>query len=161
MSGEIKPLSAQDLEPVIAIDSAIAGTSRRGFFEKRLAAALKQPGEYIYVGLHDEGKLVGYALARLVAGEFGQPGARASFDAIGVDPNHQGRGAGKQLLQAFLDKMALTGAEEAWLEVRESNVGAIKLYQALGFNQFDRRINYYPTASGQEDAIIMSYWFEP
>ncbi len=117
MSGEIKPLSAQDLEPVIAIDTSIVGTSRRGFFEKRLAAALKQPGEYIYVGLHDAGKLVGYALARLVAGEFGQPGARASFDAVGVDPNHQGRGAGKQLLQAVEKVLAHKGVGELTSQV--------------------------------------------
>ena len=106
MSGTIKPLCAEDLEAVIAIDKAITGNSRRGFFEKRLNAALEQPEDYLYVGLHEQDKLVGYALAKLDFGEFGQPGAKASFDAIGVDQNYQGKGAGHQLLAAVEEILA-------------------------------------------------------
>jgi len=108
MSETIKPLSADDLEAVIAIDATIAGKSRRGFFEKRLAAALKNPGDYVYVGLHEGGALIGYVLAKLVAGEFGQPDAKASIDAIGVAPDHQGRGAGHQLLQTHHNLLSIT-----------------------------------------------------
>ncbi|MEQ4517391.1 MAG: ribosomal-protein-alanine N-acetyltransferase, partial [Pantoea agglomerans] len=32
----------------------------------------------------------------------------------------------------------------------------IALYEQLGFNQVSRRPNYYPTASGREDAILMA-----
>ncbi len=133
MSGTIKPLSAQDLEAVIAIDTAIAGKSRRGFFEKRLAAALKQPGNYIYVGLHEAGKLVGYALAKLVAGEFGQPGSRASFDAIGVDPNHQGKGAGHQLLQTVEDILVHKGVGELTSHVDWSETAMLGFFSDSGF----------------------------
>ena len=51
------------------------------------------------------------------------------------------------------------GADSAWLEVRESNQVALNLYQEVGFNEIDRRVNYYPTSKGKEDAIIMSYLF--
>jgi ribosomal-protein-alanine N-acetyltransferase len=43
-----------------------------------------------------------------------------------------------------------------WLEVRASNVAAIALYESLGFNEATIRRNYYPTADGREDAIIMA-----
>ena len=43
-----------------------------------------------------------------------------------------------------------------WLEVRASNVAAIALYESLGFNEATIRRNYYPTAEGREDAIIMA-----
>lgn len=98
-------------------------------------------------------KLIGYFFAQCVAGE-------ASLLNIAIAPNFQGQGYGQQLLNAFLDCMREAGAQEAWLEVRQSNIKAISLYQSVGFNEFDRRINYYPCAKGHEDAIIMSYWFD-
>lgn len=94
----IKPLTSGDLNAVIAIDKATSGTSRRGYFEKRLAAATEQPGDYIYVGLYEGGELAGFAFAKLVKGEFGQSDASASVDAIGVDPAHNGKGYGHKLL---------------------------------------------------------------
>ena len=41
-------------------------------------------------------------------------------------------------------------------EVRASNVAAIALYESVGFNEATIRRNYYPTADGREDAIIMA-----
>ncbi len=108
----IRPLCAADLEAVIALDTAIAGQSRRGFFEKRLRAALETPRDYVYVGLHQDSRLVGFALARLIDGAFGKPGARASLDAISVAPAVQGQGAGHKLLTALKDILAHKGVSE-------------------------------------------------
>lgn len=96
--------------------------------------------------------VVGYFYAQNVAGEL-------TLLNIAVCPQQQGQGYGRQLLQAFLEKGELANAESAWLEVRESNQKAMHLYQEVGFNEVDRRRNYYPTVSGYEDAIIMSYFF--
>ena len=133
MSETIKPLSADDLEAVIAIDATIAGKSRRGFFEKRLAAALKDPGDYVYVGLHEGCALIGYVLAKLVAGEFGQPDAKASIDAIGVAPDHQGRGAGHQLLQAVEDILTHKGVGEITSQVAWSDPVLPGFFGHIGF----------------------------
>ena len=95
---DIRPLTAEDLEAVIALDKAATGTSRRGYFEKRLAAATSRPGDYVYSGLEEGGALVGFAFAKLVSGEFGKPGASAALDAIGVDPAHGRKGYGQALL---------------------------------------------------------------
>ncbi|MGF1867772.1 ribosomal protein S18-alanine N-acetyltransferase [Enterovibrio norvegicus] len=100
-----------------------------------------------------DGDVVGYFYGQCVAGE-------ASLLNIAVAQTQQGKGYGKQLLLAFIDCMQSAGAQEAWLEVRESNVNAIRLYESQGFNEFDRRFDYYPIAGGREDALIMSYWFE-
>ncbi len=99
-----------------------------------------------------DGALVGYFYAQNIVGE-------VTLLNIAVAPNEQGKGHGKYLMQAFLDMCSNANADSAWLEVRESNVGAYGLYEAFGFNEVDRRVNYYPTAKGKEDAIIMSYLF--
>lgn len=97
--------------------------------------------------------VIGYFYSQCVAGE-------ASLLNIAIAPEFQGQGFGKQLLEQYLSEMKLKQASEVWLEVRESNKIAIKLYESIGFNEFDRRYDYYPTAQGREDALIMSYWFE-
>ncbi|MCP5088701.1 MAG: GNAT family N-acetyltransferase [Rhodobacteraceae bacterium] len=94
----VKPLSPDDLEAVIAIDMATSGSSRRGYFEKRLTAAIANPKDYVFVGVFEKDALAGFAFAKLVKGEFGKSGASAALDAIGVDPDHGLQGCGQKLL---------------------------------------------------------------
>lgn len=49
------------------------------------------------------------------------------------------------------------GLKQLILEVRVGNIGAIALYESLGYKESARRKNYYPgVAGGREDAIIMA-----
>ncbi len=132
-SGQIKPLSAGDLEAVIAIDTALAGVSRRGFFEKRLAAVIKNPGDYVCLGLHDGDRLTGYVFAKLFSGEFGKPGGRASLDAIGVDRVHQNSGGGHALLQAVEETLNQKGAVELASQVSWDDSALISFLGKAGF----------------------------
>jgi ribosomal-protein-alanine N-acetyltransferase len=47
------------------------------------------------------------------------------------------------------------GARVVFLEVRPSNVDAIRLYEATGFTQIGVRRGYYQAEQGREDAIVM------
>ena len=60
------------------------------------------------------------------------------------------------LFNIVIDEVEKLGVVTLWLEVRASNVSAIALYESLGFNEATIRRNYYPTADGREDAIIMA-----
>jgi ribosomal protein S18 acetylase RimI-like enzyme len=144
--GSITPLRADDLGDVVAIDSALSGTSRRGFFEKRLAAALEEPGDFIYVGLRQEKRLVGYALARLVEGEFGKPGARAALDAIGVDPALRGKAAGRRLLAAVEELLRHKGVSELTSQVEWEKRGLLGFFASAGFAMAPRIVLTRPTA---------------
>lgn len=93
-------------------------------------------------------KVIGYFVASAVAGE-------VTLMNIAITPDNQGKGAGQYLLQFLLDYSRQQNQQEIWLEVRESNVSAIHLYQKLGFVEVDVRKAYYPTKSGREDAVIM------
>ena len=64
------------------------------------------------------------------------------------------RGLGRQLLWASLTALGDVGAVE--LEVRSSNVAARALYESLGFSETGSRSNYYATADGREDAVLMT-----
>ncbi|WP_299018827.1 ribosomal protein S18-alanine N-acetyltransferase [uncultured Photobacterium sp.] len=95
-------------------------------------------------------QVVGYCFGQNVAGE-------ATLLNIAIDPACQGKGYGKILLEGFIDQLSARNAEEIWLEVRASNTRAFQLYEALGFNEINRREGYYPTETGREDALIMTY----
>lgn len=95
-----KPLTPADLDAVIAIDGQGSGNTRRGYFEKRLAAATECPQDYVFVGVHAGDRLAGFAFAKLLAGEFGTEGASAALDSIAVDPSLGISGLGRKLLAA-------------------------------------------------------------
>lgn len=67
---------------------------------------------------------------------------------IAVDKENHNKNIGTKLIE-FSTKD--TKAEKIMLEVRESNISAIKLYEKNGFIEINRRKKYY----GNEDAIIM------
>ncbi len=137
---EIKPLAAADLETVIKIDMATSGISRRGYFEKRLAAATDRPRDFVYVGLRSGGQLLGFAFAKLVNGEFGQPGASAALDAIGVDPGHTGHGYGHQLLDRVEQVLVAMGVETLTSQAEWSNNAMLRFFASARFDLSPRLV---------------------
>ncbi len=167
MTGQhtINPLANDDLEAVIAIDKKIAGISRRGFFEKRLASTLARPEDYVYVGLRDNGTLAGYALAKLVSGEFGKAGARASLDALGVDPAYRHHGAGHALMAAIEAVLQKKRVSEIASQVGWSESAMLSFFAELGFSLAPRLVLDRDTSplkvpeehSDEEDPIEVNY----
>jgi [ribosomal protein S18]-alanine N-acetyltransferase len=72
---------------------------------------------------------------------------------IAVRPESRGGGVGRALLEFVLRLGSGLGARRATLEVRRSNVAALKLYEKLGFEVGGVRKNYY--ANPVEDALIL------
>jgi ribosomal-protein-alanine N-acetyltransferase len=64
-------------------------------------------------------------------------------------------GFGRRLLEHMLERASASGISEAFLEVRPSNLAAIRLYQRLGFEQIGIRRGYYQAPDGREDAIVL------
>lgn len=71
---------------------------------------------------------------------------------VAVDPSLRRRGVGTALLAEMLARAGL-GRDRYTLEVRTSNLGAIKLYERFGFTAAGTRRRYYQDTG--EDALIM------
>jgi len=138
--GSIRPLTADDLETVVAIDAKITGRPRRGFYEKRLQAAQEEPKGFIYVGACKDGGLVGFVMARLLAGEFGSQAPVAVLDAIGVDPAAHGGGWGSALMDGLDDVMRQKGVSELQSQVDWTNHGLIGFMDQAGFELAPRYV---------------------
>ena len=95
-----------------------------------------------------DGQIIGYGVMSLGAGE-------AHILNVCVRNEFRTVGFGRRLLEHLLERAAAAGVSEAFLEVRPSNLSAIRLYQKLGFEQIGIRRGYYQAPDGREDAIVL------
>jgi ribosomal-protein-alanine N-acetyltransferase len=85
----------------------------------------------------EQGKeIAGFIVGRQVAHE-------AEILNLAVRPECRQRGIGQRLVHTLLEMFAGAGAARVFLEVRESNRGAIAFYGRLGFREMARREHYY------------------
>lgn len=92
------------------------------------------------------GVVIGYAIALAVMDE-------AEILNLAVRPVDRGAGLGGKLLDAAIDEATSRGAEQVFLEVRESNDSARRLYASRGFKEVSRRRGYY--REPVEDALVL------
>jgi ribosomal protein S18 acetylase RimI-like enzyme/glycosyltransferase involved in cell wall biosynthesis len=94
------------------------------------------------------GQIVGFLVARQTASD------EREILNLAVDPAYRRRGMARHLLEHQLIEHRLRQAKVSWfLEVRESNAPAIRLYESLGFLACGRREGYY--SNPVEAGIVM------
>ena len=103
----------------------------------------------VYRAAVEDGQAVGYMGMWLLAGE-------GHITNIAVAKNFRCRGLGSALMDDFISLAEQQSLTLMTLEVRESNTGAIALYEKKGFEEVGRRKNYYDNT---EDALIMTKYF--
>ena len=113
--------------------------------ENSVAGELKNPLSYWLVAM-DGGMLAGYIGSQSAGGE-------SDIMNVAVKPEYRGRGIAVRLIDALTAELRRRGMEAITLEVRESNLPAIQLYEKLCFKAVGLRPNYY--FHPRENAIIM------
>lgn len=73
---------------------------------------------------------------------------------VAVIPNEQGKGYGTELVKELIKVAKINDIEKLFLEVRVSNIKAIKLYEKCGFEKISVRKKYYKDG---EDALIYAF----
>jgi ribosomal-protein-alanine N-acetyltransferase len=142
MTVELRRLELSDLDAIEAIERASYPTP---WSRSMFAGELAKPTS-LSLGAVEEGRLVGYlVISRYV-------------DAwhvmnVAVDPSHRRRGIATVLLERLFELTRDDARRGYTLEVRVSNVGAIRLYERLGFHARGTRRGYY--TDNREDALIM------
>ena len=106
------------------------------------AVSLDEDGEEDW----EEPDILGYAGLLMVPDE-------ADITKVSVRKDAQGRGIGKQLLDALHALAYEYGVRKVFLDVRESNLPARRLYEKCGYREVGRRKEYYSDPA--EDAVLM------
>lgn len=86
---------------------------------------LKVNPELFLVGLVD-GKVVATVMG-------GYEGHRGWVYYLAVDPDHQRKGLGQQIMDAVEGKLRVIGCPKINLLIRADNLGAVKFYESIGY----------------------------
>jgi len=144
----VRPGSPGDERRLLQIDASANSSAGREQLFARACGVVADARELALVVLVDN-VIQGFLIYSQVLDE-------VSIHDVAVHADSQGRGLGRLLLAQALLQMKSRGAQRCLLEVRESNRAARALYSGLCFQEDGVRRNYYPVATGREDAVLMS-----
>ena len=146
MSVELRRLELADLDAIEAIERESYPTP---WSRSMFASELAKPSS-ICLGVVDGERLAAYLIVSRYVDAW-------HVMNVAVSPDFRRQGLAGSLLNHLFDLTANDGRRGYTLEVRVSNEGAIKLYEALGFKSRGVRRGYY--TDNREDALIM--WRDP
>jgi predicted N-acetyltransferase YhbS len=130
----IRALKPDDLDAVVEIDTGLVGRSRRGFFEKRLEAAIAAPDDFVIIGTDEGQSLKGYVFTRIQGGDFGEHGKTAVLDVIGVSPDAQSKGLGRGLIENLDQRLEKREVREIRTLAEWRFHPLLKFFDAAGFD---------------------------
>ena len=139
----VSPLSLFRVPDAAAVEKASFSVP---WSERSLRDELNSPYAN-YFSVTVDGKFAGYGGFLDLSGE-------GEITRIAVLPEYRRLGLGKKLMEAMIDRARELSLETMFLEVRESNIPAISLYESFGFSTVGRRPDYYTMPT--EAAVLMS-----
>lgn len=133
----VRPIAGRQLVDAsvdAAVDPAAAVLSTSDVPEMLDLVARTEPGPFLsrtvemggYVGIREDGRLVA------MAGQRFHPDGWCEISAVCTHPDYQGRGLGARVVRTVVASVRAAGSQ-ACLHVMADNTGAIRLYEALGF----------------------------
>ncbi len=139
----VRRLRAEDVDAVMAIEEEApeAATWSRASYRK-----FREENGSLALVLETNGEISGFLVGRQVADQ-----AEVLNLAVGIA--HRRKGEGTRLLGAALGEFRSRGGTSVYLEVRESNTGAISFYGKHGFAKTGLRRGYY--REPDEGAVTM------
>jgi ribosomal-protein-alanine N-acetyltransferase len=144
----LREATAADLEAIEAIERrAFSDPWSRASFASLIGQALVH-----FVVATKDGQVIGYIVAWFIGGD-------GEIGNVAVDEGHRGQGIGHVLLEHALGSARARGVDVVYLEVRESNLEAQRLYARRGFVRVGRRRRYYRRP--EEDALILRLELAP
>jgi len=111
---KIRLMKTDDFDAVVGIDEKVLKASRPEYYEMKFEKLVKSK-DYLPTSLvaeEEDGTVVGFVMGVLYMGEYGIFQEEASLDTIGVDPNYQHKGVGKQLINEFMDHLKTLGVQK-------------------------------------------------
>jgi ribosomal-protein-alanine N-acetyltransferase len=139
----LRPLEQRDVESVLAIQSACTEIAQWTMWDYSRVAR----GEMSGWVAEESDEVAGFLVARRVVTDI-------EILNLAVRPESRRHGTGTLLLRGALDWGRSLHTEKAMLEVRASNLAALKFYERFGFQASGRRPGYY--TAPVEDALLLT-----
>lgn len=143
----ITPMTAETVPAVSKLENACFSTP---WSEKSIREELSNEWAFWLTAMEGD-TLLGY-----IGIQFGLDGG--DIMTVATEPELRGKGIGKKLVLAAVERLQEKHLGYLTLEVRPSNLPAIALYESLGFREVGQRKKYY--RDPVEDALLMTKFFE-
>ncbi len=143
----VRKMTEQDVPSIAQLEKACFSDP---WSEKSIASELSNPLSSWFVAADDE-DVLGYVGSQSVLDG-------ADMMNIAVSPHARRQGVAVALINALIGELKTRGVKFLMLEVRQSNVPAISLYEKLGLSQVGVRRNYY--RNPKENALILRKEFD-
>ncbi len=142
MSFTVRMIQKDDLPSVARLETLCFAEP----WSEHALELLLSDGALGVVAVSDGGEVLAYG-GMLLAPDEGQ------ITNIATHPDFRRLGAGRQILRALIREANNRSLSTLALEVRESNLSAIRLYESEGFSVMGRRKRFYKNPA--EDALVM------
>lgn len=138
----VRKMRMEDIEAVHELEIQCFSTP---WSKESLAKEVDNDSSMFFV-YEDNGEILGYAGMYLIIDE-------GDITNVAVSVKHRRKGIAGEILRQLFSKASEKGIKSFTLEVRKSNLGAISLYEAMGFVTEGCRKNFYDNP--KEDGLIM------
>jgi ribosomal-protein-alanine N-acetyltransferase len=144
----IRRMTVNDIDRVLTLEQAVPEAPHWNRVAYEHCAIEDESASMLRAGFiaETEGSLLGFSVGKLV-------GQICELESIAVSQENRGQGIGRALLAALTGWAMGRGAVRMELEVRASNIRAIKLYEQAGMRREGLRATYYQSPA--EDAVLM------
>jgi ribosomal protein S18 acetylase RimI-like enzyme len=133
MSVTVRRMRTQDAEAVLRIDEKITGSPHEAQWEARIIDHVTGNPLGCLVAEAD-GKIVGFILGEIRGWEFAIPKS-GWIEIVGVDPEFQGRGVAKALIEKLNVYFQNHNVEKVRLMVNWNDGGLVSFFRAVGFER--------------------------
>ena len=138
---EVREAVIEDAPYIAEIDMQISGVREVEKIEKDIL----NPNYVYYLLTNDGGAIMSY-ISLLISGD------SADIIMVVTDRHNRGRGYASKLMSEVIERLKLKNMSQIFLEVRENNNVAKRLYKKFGFEPISIRKKYY---DGTIDGIVM------
>jgi [ribosomal protein S18]-alanine N-acetyltransferase len=144
---QLRPATLRDIPHMRELEQSTKTAARWRAAQYDELFAPGAPARITIVAIEEsaEAPIHGFLIARCLPDEW-------EIENVIVDKQYRQRGIGSLLVRELLARARVGGACSVILEVRESNLPALRLYETIGFKPEGRRRDYYQDPV--EDAIL-------
>jgi ribosomal protein S18 acetylase RimI-like enzyme len=132
---KLRILTMKDLDAVTAIDHALLGRQRKGYWETRLERA--ETSGVPSLAAEANGKVIGFILGSASGWEYGIPENIGWIDTLDVAKGYQNRGIARLLFKEMAAMFKKVGVETIYVFVNWRDWGLLRFFDKMGFKRGD------------------------
>lgn len=131
-TARVRPLDELDIAGIVRIDERITGIYKPDQWEQRVMYYLRRDPLASQV-VEADGKVVGFMLADVRAGEFGLEEPGGWVERFGIDPDYRGRDLGRSMFEAITSHFRARGVRSVRTLVDQNDAGITGFLGSIGF----------------------------